>query len=122
MVASHASRVNVACAQARVVRRGPSDQDCQTIANASNSLERPREHGAPRRHTSPRTAGLNQGAGGRAPNGRTYMLRLRVLLADPDASLVARYRAYLTKEGFSVAAAHSSLECLERLGDEVEIR
>ena len=43
----------------------------------------------------------------------------RVLLADPDASLVARYRAQLTKEGFTVATAHSGLECLERLGDEV---
>ena len=45
------------------------------------------------------------------------MSQLRVLLADPDAALLARYRSYLSKEGFIVATAQTGLECLEQLCD-----
>jgi DNA-binding response OmpR family regulator len=39
----------------------------------------------------------------------------RVLLADSDEQSLARYRAYLAKEGFIVCAARTGLECMERL-------
>ena len=39
----------------------------------------------------------------------------RVLIADPDRVLAARYRAALEQGGFETQAAASGLECLARL-------
>jgi len=43
------------------------------------------------------------------------MFQHRVLLADSDELSLARYRAYLAKEGFIVGTARTGLECMERL-------
>ena len=40
---------------------------------------------------------------------------IRVLMADPDASLPPAYRAPLLREGFELATAASGLECVARL-------
>lgn len=45
-------------------------------------------------------------------NGSTA---IRVLMADPDASLSATYRKPLLWEGFELATAASGLECISRL-------
>ena len=39
----------------------------------------------------------------------------KVLIADPDAALLASYRAYLSRHGFQVATAKDGLECVARL-------
>jgi two-component system alkaline phosphatase synthesis response regulator PhoP len=39
----------------------------------------------------------------------------RVLIADPDESLLALYREFLTREGFVVATATDGLDCMAKL-------
>jgi DNA-binding response OmpR family regulator len=39
----------------------------------------------------------------------------KVLIADPDVTLLASYRAYLSRHGFQVATARDGLECVARL-------
>jgi DNA-binding response OmpR family regulator len=39
----------------------------------------------------------------------------RVLIADPDKSLLAMYRESLTREGFEVATATDGLDCMAKL-------
>lgn len=41
--------------------------------------------------------------------------RIRVLMADPDASLLRWYREPLWRDGFELATASSGLECVARL-------
>src|SRR6266404_4908178 len=67
--------------------------------------------------TVPGRRATRGGARRRPLNGRSVMSQHRVLIADPDESLLARYRAYLTKEGFAVSTARTALECMERLAD-----
>jgi DNA-binding response OmpR family regulator len=43
------------------------------------------------------------------------MVPIRVLLADPDESLLAAYRGYLSQDGFEVALATNGLDCLAEL-------
>jgi DNA-binding response OmpR family regulator len=55
--------------------------------------------------------------------GRTLMsintshqgFMIRVLLADPDESLLARYRVFLSRNGFEVSTAANGADCLLRL-------
>jgi DNA-binding response OmpR family regulator len=49
-------------------------------------------------------------------NGSTS---IRVLMADPDASLPPAYREPLSQEGFELATAVSGLECVARLRERV---
>lgn len=44
-----------------------------------------------------------------------YQRTIRVLMADPDESLLALYREPLLREGFELVTAASGLECLARL-------
>jgi DNA-binding response OmpR family regulator len=44
---------------------------------------------------------------------------VRVLIADPDKSLLAMYREVLPGEGFEVVTAPSGLECIARLRERV---
>lgn len=41
----------------------------------------------------------------------------RVLIADPDESLVESYRDHLERQGFIVETATNTLDCLEKLQD-----
>lgn len=43
------------------------------------------------------------------------MIRTRVLIAAPDAGLLARYRTALGDRGFEVDTAASGIDCLSRL-------
>jgi len=43
------------------------------------------------------------------------MLKHRILVADPDHSLLTAYKQYLTAEGFVAATARTGSECVERL-------
>jgi len=43
------------------------------------------------------------------------MVAIRVLLADPDVSLLTTYRGYLAGEGFEVATVTNGLDCLAQL-------
>lgn len=47
--------------------------------------------------------------------GQSLMIVIRVLLADPDESLLASYRDYLTGDGFEVATATGGLDCVAQL-------
>lgn len=49
-------------------------------------------------------------------NGSTL---IRVLMADPDGSLPAVYRAPLLQDGFELVTASSGLECVARLRERV---
>jgi carbon storage regulator CsrA len=50
--------------------------------------------------------------------GETLMAA-RILIADSDRFLVARYRRHLSELGVSVSTARSGLECIQRLRDAV---
>lgn len=43
---------------------------------------------------------------------------IRVLIADPDESLLAMYRELLSREGFEVVTATTGLECVARLREQ----
>jgi DNA-binding response OmpR family regulator len=49
-------------------------------------------------------------------NGATA---IRVLIADPDESLLAEYRGFLSREGFKVVTVLTGLECAARLRERV---
>jgi CheY-like chemotaxis protein len=44
---------------------------------------------------------------------------IRVLIADPDKSLLVIYREVLSRDGFDVTTAPSGLECIARLRERV---
>jgi DNA-binding response OmpR family regulator len=43
------------------------------------------------------------------------MVSIRVLLADPDESLLSAYHEYLGQDGFEVATVTNGLDCVAQL-------
>lgn len=83
-------------------------------------LETTREHiepgkFAPHRVDVHQKEGRNQTRTGESQAAERRCPRMRVLIADSDASLLESYLEYLDSRGFDVAIATNGLECLGKL-------